>query len=99
MSARQAVALFCDCLHSQNNATMLTRIIMRVNCIQNAYDAVLAQIKSDEELEWEKNVLKMLGYGYFRDNFNLPDLPRKLDEQDIKVRTSPEESGGYCLAQ
>lgn len=55
--------------------------------LQNAYDAVLAQIESDEELEREKNVLKMLGYGYFRDNFSLPDLPRKLDEQVIRVRT------------
>lgn len=55
--------------------------------LQNAYDAVLVQIKSDEELELEKDVLKMLGYGYFRDNFGLPDLPRKLDEQVVQVRS------------
>ena len=54
--------------------------------LQNAFDVVLAQIASDEELEREKSVLKMLGYSYFRDNFGLPDLPRKLDEQVGMVR-------------
>lgn len=55
--------------------------------LQNAYDIVRAQIASDKELELEKSILKMLGYSYFRDNFGLPDLPRKLDEQVIRVRT------------
>ncbi|MDO4404499.1 MAG: HigA family addiction module antitoxin [Atopobiaceae bacterium] len=54
--------------------------------LQNAYDTALAQIESEEELEREKNVLRMLGYSYFRDNFDLPDLPRKIDEQVEKVR-------------
>lgn len=55
--------------------------------LQNAYDAVVAQIASDKQLELEKTVLKMLGYGYFRDNFGLPDLSRKLDEQVAQVRS------------
>ncbi|MDO4538946.1 MAG: hypothetical protein Q4B54_12350 [Coriobacteriales bacterium] len=54
--------------------------------LQNAYDTALAQITSEEELEREKIVLKMLGYSYFRDNFGLPDLPRKIDEQVGQVR-------------
>ena len=55
--------------------------------LQNAYDIALAQMASEEELEREKAVLKMLGYGYFRDNFGLPDLPRNLDEQVEQVRS------------
>lgn len=54
--------------------------------LQNAYDEVLVRMRSDEELEHEKAVLRDLGYAYFRDNFGLPDLPRKLDEQVAKVR-------------
>ena len=55
--------------------------------LQNAYDMVLAQIASDEELGHERIVLKTLGYDYFRDNFGLPNLPRRLDEQVAKVRS------------
>lgn len=55
--------------------------------LQNAYDMVIAQIRSDEELELEKPVLGMLGYGYFRDNFGLPNLPRRIDEQVVQVRS------------
>ncbi len=55
--------------------------------LQNAYDTALAQIASEEELEREKSVLKMLGYGYFRDNFGLPDIPRRLGEQVEQVRS------------
>lgn len=54
--------------------------------LQNAFDTVLAQMRSDEELELEKSVLKLLGYDYFRDNFGLPNLPRMLDEQVVQVR-------------
>jgi addiction module HigA family antidote len=54
--------------------------------LQSAYDAVLASIASDKEIELEKPVLKALGYDYFRDNFGLPDLPRKISEQVIAVR-------------
>lgn len=55
--------------------------------LQNAYDTVLVQMRSDEELEHEKGILKDLGYAYFRDNYGLPDLPRKLDEQVARVRS------------
>lgn len=55
--------------------------------LQNAYDIALAQKASEEELEREKSVLKMLGYDYFRDNFGLPAIPRKLDEQVERVRS------------
>jgi HTH-type transcriptional regulator/antitoxin HigA len=54
--------------------------------LQIAYDAVLAQIASDENLKSEIAVLKMLGYNYFRDNFGLPHLPRMLAEQVAQVR-------------
>lgn len=54
--------------------------------LQNAYDALIAKFRSDEELEQEKEIFKSLDYRYFRDNFGLPDLPRKIDEQIIEVR-------------
>ncbi len=55
--------------------------------LQNAYDMVLARMRSDEELEREKSVLKLLGYNYFRDHFGLPDLSRMLGEQVVRVRS------------
>ncbi|MGI5945936.1 MAG: HigA family addiction module antitoxin [Lachnospiraceae bacterium] len=55
--------------------------------LQNAYDALIAEFKSEEELEQEREVFKALDYKYFRDNFGLPDLPRKIDEQIAEVRT------------
>lgn len=54
--------------------------------LQNAYDAVLAQMAYDKEMEEEKRVLKILGYGYFRDYFGLPDVPRRIEEQVSLVR-------------
>lgn len=53
---------------------------------RNTYDALIAEFRSDEELEQEKEIFKSLDYRYFRDNFGLPDLPRKIDEQIIEVR-------------
>ena len=55
--------------------------------LQNAYDTVLAQMASDEKLELEKTVLKLLDYSYFRKHFGLPNLPRKIDEQVVAVRS------------
>lgn len=55
--------------------------------LQNAYDAAVVQMAADEETKHEKAILGHLGYGYFRDNFGLPDLPRKLDEQVAQVRS------------
>lgn len=54
--------------------------------LQKAYDSLIAEFKSEEELEQERIVFKNLDYKYFRDNFGLPDLPRKTDEQIMQVR-------------
>ena len=54
--------------------------------LQNAYDSLIAQFKSDRELEEERKVFMSLDYKYFRDNFGLPDLPRKTDVQIEQVR-------------
>lgn len=54
--------------------------------LQNSYDELIAEFKSEEELEREQQVFSVLDYKYFRDNFGLPDLPRKTDEQIKAVR-------------
>lgn len=54
--------------------------------IQNKYDIAAVQVESEEVLEAEKRILKLLGYSYFRDQFGLPDLPRRLGEQVAAVR-------------
>ncbi len=54
--------------------------------LQNAYDALIAEFKSKEELAQERLIFSILDYKYFREYFNLPDLPRKIDEQIAQVR-------------
>lgn len=54
--------------------------------LQNAYDALIAEFKSKEELAQERIIFSNLDYKYFREYFNLPDLPRKIDEQIVQVR-------------
>ena len=54
--------------------------------LQNAYDALIAEFKSKEELAQERLIFSILDYKYFREYFNLPDLPRKIDEQIVQVR-------------
>lgn len=54
--------------------------------LQQAYDEMRAEFLSEEELKREREVFKLLDYKYFRDNFGLPDLPRKIDEQIKCVR-------------
>ena len=54
--------------------------------LQNAYDALIAELKSKEELAQERLIFSILDYKYFREYFNLPDLPRKIDEQIVQVR-------------
>ena len=54
--------------------------------LQNAYDALIAEFKSKEELAQERIIFSYLDYKYFREYFNLPDLPRKKDEQIVQVR-------------
>lgn len=54
--------------------------------LQNAYDALIAEFKSKEELVQERVIFSFLDYKYFREHFGLPDLPRKIDEQIVYVR-------------
>ena len=54
--------------------------------LQNAYDSLIAEFKSDEELVEERKIFGHLEYRYFRENFGLPDLERKKDEQIKRVR-------------
>lgn len=54
--------------------------------LQNAYDALIAEFKSEEELAKERKVFEYFDYKFFRDNYGLPDLPRKKDEQIKEVR-------------
>ena len=54
--------------------------------LQSAYDSLIAEFKSQDELVQEREIFKYLDYKYFRDNFGLPDLPRMKDEQIKQVR-------------
>jgi hypothetical protein len=54
--------------------------------LQNAYDSLIAEFKSNEELVEERRIFEYLDYRYFRENYGLPDLPRKKDEQIKQVR-------------
>ncbi len=54
--------------------------------LQNAYDSALAEIEANEELGEEKEILKILGYGYFEEHFHLPHIPRMLDQQVQELR-------------
>lgn len=54
--------------------------------LQQHYDEMQAQFISDEELTKEREVFKLIDYRYFRDNFHLPALPRKIDEQIKALR-------------
>ena len=54
--------------------------------LQKAYDEKIAEFLSEEELIKEREVFRFIEYTYFRKNFNLPDIPRKLDEQTRNVR-------------
>lgn len=54
--------------------------------LQNTYDSLTAEFKSEKELSEERRIFAYLDYKYFRDNYGLPDLPRKTDEQIRQVR-------------
>ena len=54
--------------------------------LQNAYDALIAEFKSEEELKSERKVFEYFDYRFFKENFGLPDLPRKKDEQIKALR-------------
>ena len=67
--------------------------------LQQAYDENLAEIQSAEELKREREVFKYIDYKYFRDDYNLPDLPRKVDEQIKCVREFLSVSSLTVLAE
>ncbi len=52
--------------------------------IQNKYDARIAEFESDKELTIEREIFMYIDYTYFKQNFSLPDLSRKVNDQ-IKV--------------
>ena len=54
--------------------------------LQKKYDEIYAEVSSEEELKKERKILKLLDYGYFSKNFNLPALHRRADERIQKLR-------------
>ncbi len=54
--------------------------------LQQSYDEKLAEFLQEEELKKERETFKLIDYKYFRENFGLPNLPRKIDEQIKCVR-------------
>lgn len=55
--------------------------------LQNAYDALIAEFRSEKELEEERKTFEYFDYKFFRDNYGLPDLPRHKDEPIKALRT------------
>ncbi|MBR2801306.1 MAG: HigA family addiction module antidote protein [Erysipelotrichaceae bacterium] len=54
--------------------------------LQSAYDAAMAEIRSEQETDKEKGVLKSLDYRFFRDHFRLPSLPHDTSGQVTEIR-------------
>lgn len=54
--------------------------------LQKSYDVLVAEYKSENELAEERIIFESLDYSYFRDNYGLPDIPRRVDEQIKRVR-------------
>ncbi|HNZ50612.1 MAG TPA: HigA family addiction module antitoxin [Bacilli bacterium] len=54
--------------------------------LQTEYDSLIVEFNQEKELEAEKEVFKHIKYSYFRDNFALPDIPKKINEQIKNVR-------------
>lgn len=54
--------------------------------LQSRYDELVMEFQADEELQEEKRILDYIGYGYLRDNFNLPDLSHKKAMQVEEAR-------------
>ena len=54
--------------------------------LQNTYNTLIAEFKSEEEYILERKVFEKLNYKYFIEHFALPDLPRKTREQIKQVR-------------
>lgn len=54
--------------------------------LQATYDAALAEIKSSEELEKERQIFKFINYKYFVKYFDLPQNPKNIDLQIKTLR-------------
>ncbi len=54
--------------------------------LQQAYDEIIAEIQSDEELVREREIFRLMDYKYFFDNFRLPGFSRQVDKQIKCVR-------------
>ena len=54
--------------------------------LQSSYDALFTEYESAQEMKRERHILDKMDYNYFRDNYSLPDLPRKKDEQIVALR-------------
>ena len=54
--------------------------------LQNEFDILSCKFDNLKEIVAEKEVFKNIKYSYFRDNFNLPDIPKKIEEQIKRVR-------------
>ena len=54
--------------------------------LQQAYDEMTAEFMCMQDLEKERETFSLIDYGYFRDYYGLPALPRKVDEQIEQVR-------------
>lgn len=67
--------------------------------LQNTYDSLIAEIKSEKELVEERTIFTSLDYKYFREHFNLPNLPRQRDEQIKHLRTFLNVSSLTVLAK
>ena len=54
--------------------------------LQQAYDELSAEFIRLDDLKKEREIFKLIDYGYFRDYMGLPQLNRKVDEQIEQVR-------------
>lgn len=54
--------------------------------LQNVYDSLIAEFKSEKELIEERKIFEYFDYKYFSDNYGLPDLPRHRNEQIKALR-------------
>lgn len=55
--------------------------------LQQTFDEIKAEYILNEELKKEREIFQFIDYAYFRDNFKLPDLSRKIDEQIVQLRS------------
>ncbi|MBQ8693911.1 MAG: HigA family addiction module antidote protein [Synergistaceae bacterium] len=54
--------------------------------LQRSYDEMYAEFSSERELQAEKEILKLIDYKYFHDNFGLPSFLRKTEERVKALR-------------